>query len=229
MPPENVLFTIPLFNHPIHVTLLTLFGMIGNVLFTVRMLIQWLSSEKNKKSVVPVSFWWISLAGTLVFIVYAYLRHELPFILGYAVTLVPYVRNLAIHYRPHRPPRSMGVILGVAMAIGCILLWSTWARQGRGTFDAWFYFGLVGNFVFMSRFIVAWVVSEKQRQSVLPLSFWMISLVGSTILLIYSLVRGDLVFILGFIFNGIPYVRNIMLIRRQQRQAAAVLAEGVQP
>ena len=179
MSKDTLLYTINLFNHPIHITLLTLFGMIGNILFTVRMLIQWLSSEKNKKSVVPVSFWWISLAGTIVFIIYAYLRHELPFILGYAVTMIPYVRNLAIHYRPNRPPRSMGAILMIAVAIGCVLLWATWAKQGKGNFDFWFYIGLIGNFVFMTRFIVAWVESEKQRQSVLPLSFWVSSSTAS--------------------------------------------------
>ncbi len=55
----------------------------------------------------------------------------------------------------------------------------------------------------------------------MPLSFWYLSLVGSVILLIYSLIRNDLVFILGFIFNVIPYGRNIYLIHKRGRVAAA--------
>ena len=211
----TLLLAIHLGGHTIPITLWTLFGLIGNVLFSARVLIQWIASERQKRTVVPVSFWWLSLGATVIFIVYAYGRLEIPFILGFAATLVPYLRNLRIAGHPEHPPRRSPWIVAAAVVLGCIPI-LVFARQ-EAVQDAWFYFGLFGNAVFGSRFFVQWVQSEKRRQSVMPLSFWYLSLVGSLILLIYSVVRSDLVFILSFLFNVVPYSRNLVLIYRSRR------------
>lgn len=216
---DTLLFSIPFFGRPIPVSLWTLFGLIGNTLFTTRVLIQWIASERKKQTVVPVSFWWLSLSGTIVMILYAYGRLEIPFILGYAAALVPYIRNLRIAYFPDRPPRRSGWIIGAAVMLGCVPI--VIYCQEKAIQDSWFYFGLLGNAVFGSRFFVQWIQSEARRESVMPLSFWYLSLVGSVILLIYSLIRNDLVFILGFVFNVIPYGRNIYLIHKVGRASAA--------
>jgi lipid-A-disaccharide synthase-like uncharacterized protein len=65
-------------------------------LFTMRFLVQWIASERQKKSVVPVAFWYLSVAGGGLLLVYAIYRKDPVFILGQATGLVVYVRNLML-------------------------------------------------------------------------------------------------------------------------------------
>lgn len=81
----------------------------------------------------------------------------------------------------------------------------------------WEVVGFLGLAVFSSRFVVQWIVSEKRKESVIPISFWYLSIVGSLLLLAYATVRGDPVFILSYLFNGVIYVRNLYLIRQRKR------------
>lgn len=76
--------------------------------------------------------------------------------------------------------------------------------------------GLVGQTVFMGRFLVQWIASERAGKSVIPVAFWWLSLVGSVLLLSYALLRADPVFILAQSFGGIVYIRNLMLIHQQR-------------
>ena len=85
--------------------------------------------------------------------------------------------------------------------------------------DWWLLLGFAAQAVFASRFVIQWIASEKRRESVIPLSFWYLSLVGSLGLLIYALKRADPVFILAYAFNGFIYIRNLMLIRRKRTAA----------
>ena len=75
--------------------------------------------------------------------------------------------------------------------------------------DTWKYIGWVGNICFFSRFIVQWSATEKKRQVVIPVAFWWLSIFGSSILLSYSIHKGDSVFIAGQAFSWIPYARNL--------------------
>lgn len=74
-------------------------GWIGNCVFFSRVIVQWYVAEKLKRVVVPVSFWWLSLAGSLLLLTYAIYRHDSVFIFAYGFTWIPYVRNLIIHQR----------------------------------------------------------------------------------------------------------------------------------
>jgi lipid-A-disaccharide synthase-like uncharacterized protein len=78
-------------------------GLLGQVLFTGRMLVQWLHSERHRRSVVPAAFWWLSLVGATMLLVYFVWRRDIVGVLGQAFGWVIYVRNLwLIHL--HRPP-----------------------------------------------------------------------------------------------------------------------------
>lgn len=77
--------------------------------------------------------------------------------------------------------------------------------------DYWTFFGFFAQFVFMMRFFVQWFHSEKQKKSVIPMTFWYLSVVGAILILIYAIKRGDPVFIVGQFFALIIYVRNIIL------------------
>jgi lipid-A-disaccharide synthase-like uncharacterized protein len=82
----------------------------------------------------------------------------------------------------------------------------------------WLLFGLLGNLVFSSRFLVQWIASERAGASVVPTVFWHLSLVGSLVLLAYALHRRDPVFVLAYLPNGFVYLRNLALIRRNSGQ-----------
>jgi lipid-A-disaccharide synthase-like uncharacterized protein len=83
------------------------------------------------------------------------------------------------------------------------------------TWTVWKVVGMVGNLVFFSRFLVQWYATEKLKRVVVPIAFWWLSLVGSFILLLYSIFgKRDSVFILAFAFTWIPYIRNLVIHRR---------------
>jgi lipid-A-disaccharide synthase-like uncharacterized protein len=74
-------------------------GLLGQVIFAGRMVVQWLVSEKQKRSVVPVAFWWMSLAGASMMLVYFIWRRDIVGVLGQSTGWVIYVRNLWLIYR----------------------------------------------------------------------------------------------------------------------------------
>lgn len=78
----------------------------------------------------------------------------------------------------------------------------------------WLGIGLFGQCLFMARFIVQWIVSERHGQSVIPISFWYLSLSGGLIVLAYGIHKLDPVIILGQLPGALVYTRNLMLIRR---------------
>lgn len=79
-----------------------LFGFLAQLMFTGRFLLQWLASEKQRKSVVPVAFWYFSLAGGVMLLMYAIHRRDPVIILGQAVGVVIYLRNLMLIYADRR-------------------------------------------------------------------------------------------------------------------------------
>jgi lipid-A-disaccharide synthase-like uncharacterized protein len=81
-------------------------GLLGQVLFTGRMLLQWLVSERSKKSVVPVGFWWLSLVGASMLLVYFVWRRDIVGVLGQCAGWVVYGRNLWLIHRERRLQRS---------------------------------------------------------------------------------------------------------------------------
>ena len=78
-----------------------LFGLFGQLLFTGRFLVQWIASERARRSVVPVAFWYFSIAGGLVLLAYAIYRADPVFILGQTLGVVIYARNLWLIRHQH--------------------------------------------------------------------------------------------------------------------------------
>jgi lipid-A-disaccharide synthase-like uncharacterized protein len=82
--------------------------------------------------------------------------------------------------------------------------------------SVWKVIGWLGNAVFFSRFFVQWYATEKLKRVVVPAAFWWLSLLGSLILLGYSLHKHDSVFIFAYLFTWIPYIRNLIIHRRHE-------------
>lgn len=85
----------------------------------------------------------------------------------------------------------------------------------------WVAIGLAGQGLFFVRWLLQWVTSERQRRSVIPISFWYLSMLGAVVLLAYSIYREDPVFIMGNVFNSAVYARNLYLIHRSRAENAS--------
>lgn len=85
----------------------------------------------------------------------------------------------------------------------------------NGTF--WIIVGFAGQIFFTMRFVVQWIATEKKRESVIPVIFWYLSIIGSILLLAYAIYRKDPVFILGQSFGSIVYSRNLYFIYKGKK------------
>src|ERR1700742_585360 len=86
-------------------------------------------------------------------------------------------------------------------------------------FDVWLVFGICAQLLFAARFLVQWITSERAGKSVIPFAFWIFSMGGGLMTLVYGLVKREPVIIMGQALSTIIYVRNIMLIIKERRQS----------
>lgn len=84
----------------------------------------------------------------------------------------------------------------------------------------WMALGLLGQTAFSGRFLVQWLASERAGRSIVPRLFWHLSIIGSALLLVYSIYKRDVVFILGQSTGLAIYFRNLLLLRRDGMQRA---------
>jgi lipid-A-disaccharide synthase-like uncharacterized protein len=77
-------------------------GFLGQAMFSGRFLVQWIASEKAKRSVIPMAFWYFSLAGSLILLSYAIYKRDPVFIVGQATGIFIYLRNLQFIRGGHR-------------------------------------------------------------------------------------------------------------------------------
>ena len=207
-------------------------GLVSQLLFSSRIVLQWIQSERARRVLVPTLFWQISLVSSFLMIVYGLLRHD-PVILGaQLISYAIYVRNLQLLGEWGKLP---GWFRAAAYGLPVVLL--SWFVAGNRHFSlramlgteipgGLLVLGTVGQTIFLLRFVYQWIYSERRGESSLPLSFWVISLVGSLLILVYAILRHDVVLLIGNIFGTVVYARNIVLLRRQLRQVLVPLTGG---
>lgn len=195
-------------------------GFLAQILFSSRLLIQWIQSEKVKKVVTPVLFWQLSLLASFLLFVYGWLRDDFAIMLGQVLTYFIYIRNLQLQgswQKLHSFFRVFLFLFPVAVVI---------YSYNNNQFDlqrllqndkipVWLIvLGSVAQIIFTLRFIYQWIYSEKQKASSLPLGFWILSLTGSLLILLYAILRKDPVLFAGHIFGIVVYVRNIFILKK---------------
>ena len=85
--------------------------------------------------------------------------------------------------------------------------------------NTWTLIGFFAQGLFFGRFFIQWIVSERKGESTVPLAFWIFSILGGTMLLVYAIHRRDPVFIFGQAGGLFIYLRNLMLIyKKRQRE-----------
>lgn len=187
-------------------------GLFGQLLFFLRGLVQWLASERARRIVVPFIFWWMSLAGTLFILTYNLYRQDLIFVAGSVVPLFIYPRNIILA----RTGRSLDRGLLVALALGFVALtaltaWFDLHEKLRDLPTLWLAVGVLGQALWLSRFLLQWWISERIGRSTLPPAFFWVSLFGSVLLLGYAIYRADLVNTLGQCLGAFIYPRSLWL------------------
>lgn len=204
-------------------------GLLAQACFSARFLVQWLLSEKAKRSLMPIHFWYFSLAGAVLLLAYAVHRRDPVITTGQLIGLLIYLRNLQLIYREKNGGVAISwlwawLLLALpAIAIGYELGPDSAAKPL--VFDNfWTSVGFVGQTLFTSRFLVQWWSSERAARSVTPTLFWYFSLAGSFILLAYAMAVADPIIILGQTFGVLIYVRNLLLIRNAALKQRATTA-----
>lgn len=82
-------------------------GLVGQGLFSARFLVQWWASEREGRSIIPHSFWYLSIAGSLSLVAYAIYQRDPVFILGQGAGLAIYLRNIRLIRRPSAGPEAL--------------------------------------------------------------------------------------------------------------------------
>jgi len=184
------------------------------------MILQWIISEKNKKVLSPVLFWEISLLASFLLFVYGYLRHDFSIMLGQSITYYIYVRNIQLQNDWIKFPKILRWFIFIFPAI------IVWYGYNNNVIDVdhlfknenipqWLLFlGIFSQILFTFRFVYQWIYSEKRKSSVLPMGFWVISLIGSVLIFIYAIIRKDPVLFVGNAMGLAVYFRNIIIIRK---------------
>lgn len=209
-------------------TALIVFGFIGQILFFMRFVLQWLYTERYKKSTVPLSFWYFSLAGGFMLLTYAILIKDPVFVIGQSTGAIIYLRNISLIYK-ERGTRSrdfgfkMTIMLLIyfAMVGAAAYFFPDVPRKDKVNYTGFILaVGLVAQGMFFLRFLVQWLYSEKVKKSAFPVLFWYFSLGGSVLLLIYSVMVHDAVFIAGQSVGILIYVRNLYFIKLEKQSVS---------
>lgn len=207
-------------------------GFVAAIIFYGRFYLQWYTTERQGRSVVPVGFWYMSSAGSLLLFGYGVYVQSPVGTLSHCFNIFIYVRNLIHVWRVGGTltRRRSVIVHGLALAVIAVavcLLAVTWlnvfdnARPGEnaGAARTWFWIavGVVGQALFAGRFIVQWLTTEHRRESVIPVAFWYLS-VAASILQFASFVQlQDWIFALGIATTLPIYLRNLWIIHRRKQ------------
>ena len=213
-------------------TVLYPLGFLSAIAFGARFLIQWFESERKHETVVPRSFWILSLIGNLLLVLHSLIQVQYPICLVQACNAVISWRNLnlmqAVNKRISFKTVLLLILLSAVLTTGAffiqdhfIIKTSTWFRtpiapwQSPHSIDTplfWHLLGTAAYLIFSSRFWLQWFISEKAQKSELPLSFWWLSLIGALFSIVYFIHLRDLVNLVGPLVGLVPYIRNLMIM-----------------
>ncbi len=195
-------------------------GFTAQILFSGRLLLQWIASEKQQKVLTPANFWKISLFASFLLFVYGYLRSDFSIMLGQALTYFIYIRNMQLQGEWSKMSRWLQIFLYLFPVLLFIYSYNNNTYDVQKLFyneniPLWLLLlGSLAQVIFTLRFVYQWVYSERIRESVLPMGFWLLSFAGAVLILIYAILRKDPVLFIGHMVGSVIYVRNMVLIRR---------------
>ena len=195
-------------------------GFLAQVFFSARILLQWILSERAKKVISPAIFWQLSIVGSYLLFVYGWLRDDFAIILGQIISYYIYIWNLDKKHQWKKLPFIIRTLLLLTPVVAILYM----LKDASAFVDQFFrnekiplwllIYGAMGQIIFTLRFVYQWIYSKRKDESLLPIGFWVISLLGALIIVSYAIYRRDPVLILGQSTGLIAYSRNIYLSRR---------------
>jgi lipid-A-disaccharide synthase-like uncharacterized protein len=202
-------------------------GFIAQILFSSRLVVQWITSERQKKVITPTLFWSLSLFASFLLFIYGYLREDFAIMLGQGLTYFIYIRNLQLQGQWVKFPVVVRYFLFIVPVLITIYYYNNNVIDRDILFKneaipLWLLvLGVISQVVFTFRFVYQWIYSEYKKESILPLGFWILSLSGSLLILTYAIFRLDPVLFLGHGLGLIIYSRNIYLIHLSNAEKAS--------
>lgn len=208
-------------------------GFLSSIAFSLRFLVQWYLSEKAGTSIVPKTFWYLSICGYIMLFIHSFIQGQFPIYLLQSAHLVLGWRNLNLmRSNPVRLKTTIMLIM-TSVALASMLYISqqwflpegafVWVRSPKNLAIApWVHVvGTVGVMLFSLRFWVQWIYSEYKMKSSLNPLFWYISLSGAILSTLYFYTIHDWVNMIGPCSGIIPYIRNMVLLRRIKKEQYA--------
>ncbi|WP_178987887.1 lipid-A-disaccharide synthase N-terminal domain-containing protein [Winogradskyella schleiferi] len=195
-------------------------GFLAQILFSSRLIIQWVTSEKQRKVITPKTFWTLSLIASFLLFIYGYLRLDFAIMLGQSLTYFIYIRNLQLQGQWQKFPKIVQYLLFFVPIFIVVFYFNNNKIDVDLLFKnvdipTWLLIlGIVAQVVFTLRFVYQWLHSERNKESTLPMGFWVLSLIGAGLILTYAIIRRDPVLFIGHLFGLVIYARNAYLIRQ---------------
>ncbi|GAB4156678.1 MAG: lipid-A-disaccharide synthase N-terminal domain-containing protein [Winogradskyella sp.] len=195
-------------------------GFFAQILFSSRLLIQWVTSEKQRKVITPTTFWTLSLFASFLLFIYGYLRLDFAIMLGQSLTYFIYIRNLQLQGQWQKFPKLVQLLLFTVPVLIVVFYYNNNKIDIELLFKneaipTWLLIlGIVAQVIFTLRFVYQWLHAEKHKESSLPMGFWVLSLIGASLILTYAIIRKDPVLFVGHLFGMLIYARNAYLIRQ---------------
>jgi lipid-A-disaccharide synthase-like uncharacterized protein len=189
-------------------------GAVGTGLFGVRVVYQWVASERAGRTLIPRGYWGLSLTAAALVLFYAVSLHDAVYVMSVLPGAVIAYLNMRI-----KGTASRRKLLPWAVAFLGLVGWAAWAQPRLGH-PVWATIGLIGSAFWGTRHVFQWWVSERRGVPTLPASFYIFSLVGSLFLLAYASAKANPVMIASYAFNFVPYLRLLRLLRPSTPAAA---------
>ncbi len=195
-------------------------GFLAQILFSSRLLIQWVTSEKQRKVITPTTFWTLSLIASFLLFIYGYLRLDFAIMLGQSLTYFIYIRNLQLQGQWQKFPKLVQILLLTVPVLIVIFYYNNNKIDIELLFKneaipTWLLIlGIIAQVIFTLRFVYQWIHAERHKESSLPMGFWVLSLIGASLILTYAIIRKDPVLFTGHLFGMLIYARNAYLIRK---------------
>ena len=199
-------------------------GFSAQILFSARLLVQWIASERAKKVLSPTLFWQLSLLGSFLLFLYGWLKNDFAIAAGQFVAYVIYIWNLKQKNAWNKFPPVVRFLLYLIPLV-TILYFCLDVETAVGNLFrnkdiplGLLIFGTAGQITFTLRFIYQWWYSKHKGESLLPRPFWVISLIGSAMIITYAVFRLDPVLLIGQTPGAIVYLRNIMIASKEKKR-----------
>jgi lipid-A-disaccharide synthase-like uncharacterized protein len=190
-------------------------GFLAQGLFGARSVVQWYLSEREGRVVSPTLFWVFSLIGSSLFLIYGLIRHDVVILVGQIISFYIYVRNLQLKKAWSTIPIFFQAFI---LLVPPFFLFLAYSQSSLFSFEKGFapiiIIGVVGQLLLNCRYLYQWYFSEKAKQSVLPLGFWIISAMASVMIIAYSIYRQEPVLLVAQSLGVLLYARNILIYNK---------------